>query len=419
MKGERRIREGIKEHGKRKRSGSVWAIPVIFFCAMLCLIGFVSGAFIKTAKITIAAEDVEILQGEELPALQAKVTAEDDKKVMLDRKQKYSADDLIKELKKGVGYTLVSKADATKEGIYKIQIKLDEKLQKKIDGKWKKRIDLTLKNGEVYVKNPIGTWQKDKFRRYDGTYVTSDFVVSKGKTYYLDADGKKVTGTYKIGLTSYEFDKNGVFIKKGESAVDPDKPMVALTFDDGPGKRTGELLEQLEKYNAHATFFMLGQRISSNPDALKKMKEIGCELGNHSYSHKDLSKQSAEVVKAEIGNTNSKIAAVTGQGATVMRPPYGAISSVVRENVGLPMILWNIDTLDWKTRNAQATIDSVMNNVKDGDIILMHDIHTESVDAALKLIPMLEEKGYQLVTVSELAAAKGVTLQNGEKYIDF
>ena len=83
------------------------------------------------------------------------------------------------------------------------------------------------------------------------------------------------------------------------------------------------------------------------------------------------------------------------------------------------MILWSIDTLDWKTRNAQSSIDTVMNDVQDGDVILMHDIHTESIDAALVLIPKLEEAGYQLVTVSEMAKAKGVALQNGEKYVDF
>ena len=102
-----------------------------------------------------------------------------------------------------------------------------------------------------------------------------------------------------------------------------------------------------------------------------------------------------------------------------MRPPYGAISSTLRKNAGMPLILWNIDTLDWKTRNARTTVDIVMKNVDDGDIILMHDIHTESVDAAIELIPKLLEKGYQLVTVSELAAYKNVTLENGEKYTDF
>ena len=102
-----------------------------------------------------------------------------------------------------------------------------------------------------------------------------------------------------------------------------------------------------------------------------------------------------------------------------MRPPYGAISQTVKENVDMPMILWNIDTLDWKTRDAEKTIENVMENVKDGDIILLHDIHTETIDAAIKLIPMLQEEGYQLVTVSELAGAKGIKMEKGAKYTDF
>ena len=204
-----------------------------------------------------------------------------------------------------------------------------------------------------------------------------------------------------------------------EEEVSEPGPRIALTFDDGPGKRTGELLDQLEKYDAKATFFMLGQKVASYPDEIKKMKEIGCELGNHSYDHPNLANLSADGVKKQIGDTNSKIKKIVGEEATVMRPPYGAISSTLRKNAGMPLILWNIDTLDWKTRNARTTVDIVMKNVDDGDIILMHDIHTESVDAAIELIPKLLEKGYQLVTVSELAAYKNVTLENGEKYTDF
>lgn len=102
-----------------------------------------------------------------------------------------------------------------------------------------------------------------------------------------------------------------------------------------------------------------------------------------------------------------------------MRPPYGAVSDALRENAEKPMILWNIDTLDWKTRNVQQTVDNVMNDVKDGDIILMHDIYKETIDAALELIPKLEQEGYQLVTVSELAQAKGQILENGKVYTDF
>lgn len=149
------------------------------------------------------------------------------------------------------------------------------------------------------------------------------------------------------------------------------------------------------------------------------MKKIGCELGSHSYDHANLSKLDDEGIKKQMSDTNENLKKASGSFASVMRPPYGAINDTVKENVGSPMILWNIDTLDWKTRDVQKTIDAVMDHVEDGDIILLHDIHTETVDATIELIPKLEDAGYQLVTVSEMAAAKGVELKDGGKYTDF
>ena len=178
-------------------------------------------------------------------------------------------------------------------------------------------------------------------------------------------------------------------------------------------------MDVLEEYNAHATFFMLGQKVTSFEKEVKKMKKIGCELGSHSYDHTNLAKLDDEGIKKQMSDTNKKLKKATGSFASVMRPPYGSINDTVKANVGSPMILWNIDTLDWKTRNAEKTIETVMDQEEDGDIILLHDIHTETVDAAVKLIPMLEDEGYQLVTVSEMAAAKGVELKDGGKYTDF
>ena len=140
------------------------------------------------------------------------------------------------------------------------------------------------------------------------------------------------------------------------------------------------------------------------------MLKDGNELGNHSYDHQQLTKIDAEAIAKEVNDTNENIKNICGSPATVLRPPYGAINDTVKSSVGMPMILWNVDTLDWKTRNTQSTIDEVMRDLKDGDIILMHDIHTQTVDAALQLIPKLEEEGYQLVTVSEMAADKNKTL---------
>lgn len=474
-------RQGIKT---RRRRGRARTVLKVFALLLLC---FSMPFLLKTATasspgevIRISAKGGSILQGEEMPALAAKVSLETESKK--DRKlddSGFTVRDLAKQLESGEGYTLVCEADPDTEGEYPVEVVLNEEIRKKLEKDWVGLVQIQTKDAVFQVKNPVGDWDGTKFKKYDGSYVTSDFVVSLGKTYYFDKEGEKVTGWQTIGESQYCFDENGVMqtgwqekdgdtyylgskgasvtgwqeiegstyyfhqdgkmavgtvylgtmmcefgddgklISKEDSKIDPSRPVIALTFDDGPGKRTGELLDQLEKYDAKATFFMLGQKVASYPDEIKKMKEIGCELGNHSYDHPNLANLSADGVKKQIGDTNSKIKKIVGEEATVMRPPYGAISATLRENAGMPLILWNIDTLDWKTRNARITVDMVMKNVDDGDIILMHDIHTESVDAAIELIPKLLEKGYQLVTVSELAAYKNVTLENGEKYTDF
>ena len=477
--------ESLKNRRKRKKRNQILILAACLVLACLVLTGILklAGVIGVKTEVTLKADKIEIQQNSQDPVnLTATATSEDEKKaakVWLDKKKGYSVADFINELRAGKNYEISTDAKTDTEGKYKITIKMNSDIQKKLENEWKHKVRLTVENGTFVVTNPTGTWDGDKFKKYDGTYVMNDFVVSKGKTYYFDADGNKVTGkqvinnatyffnkdgimqtgwkktddgTYylsengaavigwqtiedadyyfdnngimatgevQVGLVKCTFSKKGKLKSKGDVNIDASKPMVALTFDDGPGERTGELLAQLEKYNAHATFFMQGKNIPGKEDFVKKMKEIGCELGNHSYDHPQLTKLSADKIANQIGTTNNLIQQAAGSTATVMRPPYGAINDTVRSSVGLPMILWSIDTLDWKTRNAQSSIDTVMNDVQDGDVILMHDIHTESIDAALVLIPKLEEAGYQLVTVSEMAKAKGVALQNGEKYVDF
>ena len=163
---------------------------------------------------------------------------------------------------------------------------------------------------------------------------------------------------------------------------------------------------------------MLGNNAKNYGDTIKKMKALNCELGNHSTSHPQLTKLSADGIKKEIQTTSDYIKKAAGIGPTVMRPPYGAVNDTVKKNVGLPMIFWSVDTLDWKTKNVESTVNSIL-NAKDGDIILLHDIHKTSVDAAIEALPKLIEKGFQIVTVSELAEAKGQKLELGVKYFSF
>lgn len=202
--------------------------------------------------------------------------------------------------------------------------------------------------------------------------------------------------------------------------IDPSKPMVALTFDDGPQSSVGNrIMDVLNQYNGKATFFMVGERVASHAAEVQRMVAEGHEVANHTMNHKYLQKLGAAEIQSQVAKGNDAIEAVCGVRPTILRLPGGNHNATVRANTHMPMIQWSIDTLDWKTRNADKTVAAVLDHVKDGDIILMHELYSQSGDAAVRLIPELTNRGYQLVTVSEMAAAKGQALEAGKIYSSF
>ena len=176
---------------------------------------------------------------------------------------------------------------------------------------------------------------------------------------------------------------------------------VALTFDDGPGRLTGRLLDDLAAADVPATFFVLGTSVRVAPDVVRRMVAEGHEVGNHTYDHLQLTKLGAEQQRAQVARTAS-VLADAGVTATVFRPPYGSHDATTREVVGLPVILWDVDTLDWKTRSTEATVASAVGDARAGSIVLMHDIHEPTVAAVPAIVAGLREKGFTLVTVSQL-----------------
>lgn len=202
--------------------------------------------------------------------------------------------------------------------------------------------------------------------------------------------------------------------------IDPSRPMVALTYDDGPQPSVGNrIMDCLAQYDGKATFFLVGDRIPSRAAEVQRMAAEGHEVANHSMNHKYLQKLGAAEIQAQVVQCNDVIQQVTGVRPSIMRLPGGNHNAIVRANVHMPMIQWSIDTLDWKTRNADATVATVLNQVKDGDIILMHELYSPTADATERIVPELVKRGYQLVTVSEMAAAKGIALQAGQLYSAF
>ena len=201
------------------------------------------------------------------------------------------------------------------------------------------------------------------------------------------------------------------------SGIDPTRPIVALSFDDGPSANTASIIETLTEYGAHATFFMVGENVNMYPERVKMVYDAGCEVGNHTVSHKALDKLTKEQVTKEIEDNQKNINAALGVTInSLVRPPYGNVSDTVREAAGHPLINWSVDTLDWKSRNADSVFEEVKKSTRDGSIILMHDLYASTAEAVKKVVPWLVEQGYQICSVSEMFAARGVPLENGHVY---
>lgn len=206
-------------------------------------------------------------------------------------------------------------------------------------------------------------------------------------------------------------------VASGGRIVDLRKPMIALTYDDGPYAPVGNrIMDTLETYNGRATFFMVGDRVPSYATEVRRMASNGHEVANHTYNHKYLNKLDAASIRAQVTKANDVIESVSGQRPKLMRLPGGNKNATVLKNVNMPIILWNIDTRDWATKNAQKTIDAVVGKVKDGDIILMHELYSSTADATAAIVPKLAAQGYQFVTVSELAKFKGKSLGDNQIY---
>lgn len=178
---------------------------------------------------------------------------------------------------------------------------------------------------------------------------------------------------------------------------------IALTFDDGPSRKyTPILLDGLKERGVQATFFLMGKNIEGEEDIVKRMSEEGHLIGNHSYEHIQLTKAGAKAVCEAVEHTQEQIEAITGKRPEYIRPPYGDWNEELEEEIGMTPVLWSLDSLDWKLKDTGKIIRQVLKDVKDGDIILLHDIFPSSVEAALELIDILQKEGYVFVTADEL-----------------
>ncbi|MBQ0059148.1 MAG: polysaccharide deacetylase family protein [Lachnospiraceae bacterium] len=258
-----------------------------------------------------------------------------------------------------------------------------------------------------------GWWYKTE----DNKIYTNGWQELDGERYYFNDQGRLLTGWNYLNDGSYVcFSDSGVYM--------PDKQPIniALTFDDGPSRFTDRILDALEANHAKATFFVVGSQAEGDEisrNAMIRAYNMGMEIGSHTWEHIDLYGSSPEAIATTMDRNDQYLQSVLGFTPKIMRPTGGGIDDNVRNTVNKPMINWDVDTLDWETKDAQNTYNVILDEVKEGSIVLMHDIYEQTAVAAEMVIPELVNRGYRLLTVSELAELKGVTLEPHQKYTDF
>ncbi|MFL1430519.1 MULTISPECIES: polysaccharide deacetylase family protein [unclassified Nocardiopsis] len=199
-----------------------------------------------------------------------------------------------------------------------------------------------------------------------------------------------------------DFPLDGELSAEGDSLDCSRLKCVALTFDDGPGQDTERLLDMLAEYDARATFYVLGSLVDEFPGIVERTHAEGHEMGNHSWKHDDLAGKSEAGVADDITRTNEAVRAITGSDPLTIRPPYGSLNGTVRKAVDQPLILWDVDTMDWQSRDTAKVAEHALTHTEAGSVVLFHDIHPSTVDAVPKVLEGLHRQGYHFVTVTDL-----------------
>ncbi len=277
-----------------------------------------------------------------------------------------------------------------------------------------------------YINSEIESFKYD-INKYKNLYIDYDinisnkifditFYVYKENSNLVSSDIERINinsnnneiKTYKELNKNYDLFHNEV--------IDKNSKLVAFTFDDGPSYKTSKIVDILNSYNATATFFVVGNKVKNYPKILNRMIDLGMEIGNHTYSHKELTRLKESQINDEISKTNDEIFKVTKTNSILFRPSYGTINKKIKNNLKYPLILWNLDTLDWRYHNSEYIKNKIINNVNDGDIILMHDTYSATVKAIEKVLPVLYEMNYRVVSVSELFYYKNIVPKLGYGY---
>lgn len=272
--------------------------------------------------------------------------------------------------------------------------KLIPKLKKELITKYKDCISVNLMEAKINLLN-------------DQNFL----LTSKGITIYFNPyeishlNCNVISIDIPLKIPYFKDDKSSLIIPD-IIKYDPTKPTIAFTFDDGPSKYTKKIVELLKKHNAVGTFFVIGNKVNIYKDTIALMHKNGNEIGNHSYNHKWLTRLEKDEFLNQINDTQEVVKNITGTYPKLLRPTYGSINKWLRKNSELDIVMWDVDTNDWRIKNYTTIANKALPKIKDGDVILMHDVYEKTYKALEIMLPKLKEKGFQFVTVSELKELK-------------
>lgn len=301
-------------------------------------------------------------------------------------------------------------------------------------------IFLTIKHQNNYYYKSI-FYDLDKLKLTDTNKVidlnvTSDVILNKVKNKYCRKIYEKIKednfensfvlltdNKIRIYFDNILFDtiKYQVYIDVKSSPIEEvgdimyDK-VVAFTFDDGPSNLTLDFANTLIENDSKATFFELGNRMKYNQDVTREIQNLGMEVSSHTYSHKNLTSLSKKEMESELNSTDIIFKEITNDTISLVRPPYGSYNELLRHTIKHPIILWSVDTNDWLYKDETKIYNHIIENISDGDIVLMHDLYPTTLEALKMVLPVLRQMGYKITTVSDLANEKGYTLENGIIY---
>ncbi len=295
------------------------------------------------------------------------------------------------------------------------------------------------KDDEVYTKQQLITYDidekeimnvEDVFRNnYEVLFEENNIIIDgkydnfniKESEIVFNIDEQFISLNYDSFIDYNELDNKElnpnapeIDVINAMGEVDPNKPMIAITFDDGPTKEnTLEIAKEIESYGGRATFFVIGQKVDGLKHVVEELHKNGHQIANHSWSHKNMTKSKPKVTEDEISKTQNAIFEAIGEEPTMLRPPYGVTNKEAKniiENNRLQISNWTLDTNDWKSRDAKKVSKAILDNVEDGDVILCHDLYNSSIEGVRMALPKLHERGYQFVTLEVLQEYRGTNI---------